>query len=87
VVNKENLAKCHANVAKIVENNIGNLCNDNDLDIKDLDDKLNTLITRDTEIEKQIDDFGRAVERACETSFKRNRAIKISHNHKDITQP
>ena len=83
-MNKESIAKYHANVTKIVETNIRKLYNDNDIDINDLDDKLYKLITRDTEIEKQIDDFSRAVKTACETPFKRNRATMTSHNHKSI---
>lgn len=84
IVNKENIAKYHANVTKIVETNIRKMHNDNDIDTNDLDDKLYKQISRVTEIEKQIDDFSRALKTACETSFKRNRAPKTSHNHKSI---
>jgi hypothetical protein len=79
-VNKEILAKYHANVTKIVETNICNPYNDND--INDLDDKLYKQISRVNEIEKQIDDFSRALRIACETSFKIRRTPKISYKHK-----
>ena len=84
IVNKESVQKYHANITKIMETKIRKLYNDNNFDTNDLDDKLNTLITRDNEIEKQIDEFSRAVKTACETSFKRNRAPKTSQNHKSI---
>jgi len=84
IVNKESLEKYHTNIIKIMETKIRKLYNDNNFDTNDLDDKLNTLITRDNEIEKQIDEFSRAVKTACETSFKRNRAPKTSQNHKSI---
>ena len=49
-----------------------------------MEDKLHTLITRDNEIEKQIDEFSMAVKTACETSLKRNRDPNTSQNHKFI---
>ena len=81
-VHKESITKYYANVTKIVETNICKPHNDND--INDLDDKLYKIISRDTEIEKQIDDFSRALRTACETSFKIHRAPTTSHKHKSI---
>jgi protein involved in sex pheromone biosynthesis len=72
-VNKESIAKYHANFTKIVEINI---CKPHNDDINDLDDKLYKLISRDTGIEKQIDDFSRVLRTACKTSFKIHRAPK-----------
>ena len=56
----------------------------NDTSAEDLDDSLYSLLNKDTDIEKCIDDFSKALITACSISFNRYRTTKKTSTHKTV---
>ena len=56
----------------------------NDTSAEDLDDSLYSLLNKDTDIEKCIDDFSEALITACNISFNRYRTTKKTSTHKTV---
>ena len=81
-MNKEILTKFQKNILQIVETELCKQTRENR--VADLDDTLCLLITKDTGIEKHIEDFSEVLKIACDKSFKTHRGSKNARTHKSV---
>ena len=80
--NKESCTKFLANFHRILKNKFQ--IQHIDTSVEDLDDTLCSLLNKDTDVEKRIDDFSESIITACNLSCNRYRTTKKTATHKSV---